>query len=159
MTNTLRIKSSLPVALRISEPHPDPAHPGNSPQLKHAILYPGVNEGIDADLFKAWSESHNAGLVASADDVKAGKTDGKVYEMTDDEPEREFGFQPALDRAADVGKADAEKGSTLTDAGPVKSEDMKTGSADTTYVPVLTAAEPLKTPVTTDAPKPDHQGA
>ena len=138
MADTLRIKSTLPIAIHISEPHPDAARPGDSPVLKHAVLYPGVNENMDPDLFKAWSES-NPSFIASPEDVKAGTTDGKVYPMTEDEPDQEFGFEPALKRATDAGKTEAAKGFGRTDPGPLKGEDMRTGSADMAPVPVLTA--------------------
>ena len=150
----MRIKSTLPLAIRISEPHPDPEHPGNSPTLKQAVIYPGVNElsDEDAETYKAWAGSAGKDFVASSDDVKAGSTDGKVYEMADDEPDTEYGFEPALKRAADAAGSEAGKGSTQTDPGPVKAEDMKTGSADVRTAPVLTANAPLKTPATSEAP-------
>ena len=150
MFDTLRIKSTLPLALRISEPHPDADHPGNSPALKQAVIYPGVNEGIDAGLFRAWAKASGADFVASEEDVKAGNTEGKLYEMSEDEPETEYGFEPALKRAIDATGSAAAKGSTQTAPGPVKADDMKTGSADPAGAPVLTAASPLKLPATAD---------
>ncbi len=150
MPDTLRIKSTLPVSIRIAEPHPDPEKPGNSPELRQAVIRPGVNDGVDADLFRVWAEV-SPNFIASADDVKAGNTEGRVYEMAEDEPDVEYGFEPALKRAVDAGGEDAAKGSTLTDPGPVKAEDMRTGSTDAPpAAPVLTASAPLKTPVTAD---------
>jgi hypothetical protein len=150
----MRIKSTLPIGINISEPHPDPEHPGNSPALKSFVLRPGVNDLSDTDAatYKAWADASGQGFIASADDVKAGTTDGKVYDMTEDEPETEYGFEPALKRAVDAGKSDAGKGSTVTEPGPVKSDDMRTGSPAVAAAPVLTASAPLKVPVTAEAP-------
>ncbi len=150
----MRIKSSLPLGINISEPHPDPEHPGNSAALKSFVLRPGVNELSDTDAatYKAWADASGQGFIASADDIKAGATDGKVYEMTEDEPETEYGFEPALKRAVDAAGSDAGKGSTVTEAGPVSATDMRTGSSDAVTAPVLTAAAPLKVPVTSEAP-------
>jgi hypothetical protein len=148
----MRVMSRLPLALRISEPHPNPERPGDSPVLKQGVLYPGVNENVDDDLFKAWTGASGSDFVASGDDIKAGNTDGKIYEMTEEEPAAEYGFEVALKRAADAGGSEAGKGSTVTDPGPVKAEDMRTGTADAATAPVLTAASPLKVPVTTEAP-------
>lgn len=155
MADTLRIKSTLPLAIRVAEPHPDPEKPGNSPVLKQAVIYPGVNEfsGDELVAYQGWAAANGVGFVASPEDVKAGNTDGRVYEMSEDEPEQEFGFEPALKRAVDAAGSDASQGSTVTDPGPVKAEDMRTGSGDAAVLPVLTAAAPLKTPLTVDASK------
>ena len=155
MADTLRIKSTLPLALRVSESHPDPEKPGNSPVLKQAVIYPGVNEfsGDEMAAYQGWASAAGKDFVASPEDVKAGNTDGKVYEMSEDEPEQEFGFEPALKRAVDANSSEAEKGSTLTDKGPVKAEDMRTGSGDAVVLPVVTSAAPLKTPLTVDPSK------
>lgn len=150
----MRIKSTLPLGINISEPHPDPEHPGNSPALKSFVLRPGVNELSDTDAatYKAWADASGQSFIASDDDVKAGTTDGKVYEMTEDEPETEYGFEPALKRAVDASGSDAGKGSTVTEPGPLTADDMRTGTSDAVAAPVLTANAPLKVPVTTEAP-------
>ena len=150
----MRIKSTLPLGINISEPHPDPEHPGNSPALKSFVLRPGVNELSDTDAatYKAWADASGQGFIASAEDIKAGTTDGKIYEMTEDEPETEFGFEPALKRTVDASGSEAGKGSTMTDPGPLSGADMKTGTSDAVAAPVLTANAPLKVPVTTEAP-------
>ena len=151
MADTLRIKSTMPIAVRISEVHPNPERPGDSPVLKQGIIKPGVNESVDAEMFRAWADTVGKDFVASADDVKAGNTDGRMYEMSEDEPDVEYGFEPALKRAVEANSSEASKGSTLKEAGLVKSEDMRTGSADPAPAPVLAAAGPLKIPATTDA--------
>ncbi len=148
MADPLRIKANTPLQFVVSEPHPDPEHPGNSPVLKSFVMKPGVNElnETNAAVYKAWASTAGQGFVASPDDVKAGNTDGKLYEMSKDEPETEFGFQPALDRATA-----STDGSTVKDPGPVAAIDMKTGTSDASAAPVLTSAAPLKVPATADA--------
>lgn len=151
MADTLRIRSGLPLGMTVSEPHPDPEKPGNSPQLKSFVLKPGVNElsGDDVATYHAWAAANGAGFIASPDAVKAGTTDGMIFEMTEDEPAQEFGFQPALDRAAAAMSADDAQ-STITDPGPIPGAAMK-NDAPPAQTPVITSATPLKTPAVTDA--------
>ncbi len=153
MADTLRIKSTLPLAIRISEPHPDPEKPGDSPVLKQGVIASGVNSfsGDDAKVYKAWADTKPSLI-----------TDGYVTEMKGDEPDQEFGFEPALKAmvSSEMGKS-ASEGSTLKDAGPVKAEAMRFGEAGPQPVsadapgqeppkmaaPAMAATAPIKPPV------------
>lgn len=150
----MRVMSRLPVALMMAQPHPDPNRPGDSPALKQGVLSPGVSE-VDGDLFKAWTAegAPGANWLATADQVKAGDTDGRIYAMTKDEAEAEYGFEIALKRAVDAIATNAGEGSTVKDPAPVPAEAMRTGTTDPVAAPpVLSAAAPLKVPATGEAP-------
>ncbi len=153
MSDTIRVKSNLPLAIRISEPHPDPEKPGDSPPLKQAVIASGVNlfSGDDVKTYKAWAETKPSLL-----------TDGHVTEMKDDEPDQQFGFEPALKAmvSSEMGKS-ASEGSTLKDAGPVRAEAMRFGEAGPqplpadapgqepprAAAPAMAATAPIKPPV------------
>lgn len=132
MSNTVRVRSMAPMAFAISEPHPDPEKPGNSPQLLSAVIKPGVSE-VDGDVFKAWSDTKPGFL-----------TDGVVTEMKDDEEEMSFGFEPALKAASTEGASD---GSLLKEKGPVSSADMKpTSGAPNDDSPRSQTPSPISNP-------------
>ncbi len=122
MADNLRIRSGLLMRIAATEPVPDEFKdkPGLAPALRSIEIAPGLNEfsGTDAEVYGLWAKA-NPTFVASADAVKSGDTAGLVYEVTGDEPDDEYGFEPALARAQ--GSSD---GSTVTDAGPVKASDM-----------------------------------
>lgn len=113
MADTLRVRSTAMMPFKISEPHPDPEKPGNSPLLKTAVLRPGLNtlSGDEVVAYRAWAGTKPEMLQG-----------GTVTEVEGDEPDMSFGFEPALQAASTAGAAD---GSTIKTAGPVSSADMK----------------------------------
>lgn len=128
MADNLRIRSGLPLAINATEPLPEEFKdkPGLAPKLRSVLILPGLNEfsGTDAEVYGLWAKG-NPTFVADADAVKAGATDGLVYEVQGDEDGEEYGFQPALDRAGKGAEADAaSNGSTVTGPGPLKADDM-----------------------------------
>jgi len=155
MSDTVRVKSTLPLAIRISEPHPDPEKPGNSPVLKQGVIASGINSfsGDDAKVYKAWAGT-NPSLIA----------DGHIVEMKGeegDDPAEQYGFEPALKAMAssDMAKP-ATEGSTVKDPGPVKADALRSAEAGPQPMPAdapgqeppkmgapaTAAAAPLKTP-------------
>ena len=122
MADTLRVRSGLPMRIAATEPTPDEFKdkPGLAPALRSVEIVPGLNElsAADAEVYRAWAKA-SPNFIADADAVKAGNTTGLVYEVTGDEPDDEYGFEPALARAQG-----SSEGSTVTDVGPVKASDM-----------------------------------
>lgn len=156
MTDPLRIRSNLPLAITATEPVPDEFKdkPGLAPALRSVVVKPGLNElsAQDAEVYGKWAKA-NPQFLASDDAAKAGETDGLVYEVKGDEVDDEYGFEPALKRASEGANADAaSSGSTVTDPGPVKASDMAQtpapapAAAQATPAPVSPVAKPAVAP-------------
>ena len=158
MVDSIRIRSNLPLAVNAPEPIPDEFKdkPGLAPAQRAVIIRPGLNEfsGADSEVYTLWAKN-NPQFIADDDAIKAGATDGLVYEVEGDEPDDEFGFEPALARASSGDNASAAaQGSTVKDSGPVKASDM--AQTSTSVAPAVTAvATPISgAPVSKAAPAP-----
>lgn len=149
MTDVLRIRSNLPLAINAAELISDEFKdkPGLAPTPRTLVIKPGMNElpAADAEVYRKWAKG-SPNFIADADAVKAGAADGLIYEVSGDEPDEEYGFEPALARATSGDNASlAAQGSTVKDGGPVKAADM--AQMSTTAVPAASAtAAPLAGP-------------
>ena len=101
MPNTLKIGSTSPLAILITEPNPTPDKPGDAPELRTLTIRgagtgtEGVTEGVDADLYHAWLK---------ANPHHPAVENGLFREIGDNDPVGSdpalFGFEPGLKAVA-----------------------------------------------------------
>lgn len=155
----IKVASRLPMAVALTEPHPNPAKPGESPALRSVVLagagHPGEEtvSTVDAEVFGAW-QSANARHEWLKNEL--------VREVPDDyEPgPASYGHEPGLETLSkDKGNTKlAQQGTGADEAAPVKASEMaatsETPNDDSPRSQVgPNAAKAAPVPPTAPAPK------
>ncbi|MGO4738640.1 hypothetical protein AB4099_18980 [Bosea sp. 2KB_26] len=107
MGATITIASRAPMAIRLTQPEPNPEKPGQTAELTSIVISgagnaAGVTEGlthnVDADFYRAW---------VKANPNHPAVENGMFREVGGDEPDSgiQYGFAPASDAEAADGKA------------------------------------------------------
>lgn len=150
MPETLTVLSNAPMAMRLYGP--DPANPATETRRMVVINgatgpAPGVTRDVDAEFFRDWMR-RNAGNDAVVNglirEAGAGDLTGSG--------EIEYGFQPALDRAATLPPSVPDQVGQDAPQGPlVTADDMRAHSDEDHYTDAVSSNLPLGTQVETDA--------
>lgn len=133
MPDTVKVASAASMSFTMVEPLPEEFKdkPGAAPELKSALINGsnhssavdgrGISE-VDASLFEKWMAANESNPLAKA----LTKIEGEVKAV-----KHLFGFEPGLKLAEKDSENTqaAEKGSTVTEEGPVSGADMK-GTTD-----------------------------